>query len=407
MRGLVILFSDRSGWGDAEEQAAGLLARHDMLVVGVDTARYADTLAGITGACHDLVGDAEGISHQIQREQGSNAYFTPIMAGIGQGGLLAEQVLNAAASNTIAGAVSIEPAATGDARFRPCPPDPSILHDLGLPGFWSIGATETLPAATQALVVTLQHVGAEIDMRRFAGGTADAEMLLAMIQPHLLSRALAEENVADLPLIELPAAQPSSMLAIVISGDGGWRDLDKTIARDLRDRGVSVVGLDSLRYFWSEKSPEQTAHDLTRVIQTYSARWHAGNVALVGYSFGADILPFAFNRLPVAVRGMISQISLLGFASGADFQIRVTGWLGMPPSDAALPAAPEIANVPPRLVQCFYGDDEADSICPTLAKTGVDVIRTQGGHHFGGDYENLAQIILNGWKARMTIGRRA
>ena len=57
------------------------------------------------------------------------------------------------------------------------------------------------------------------------------------------------------------------MLAVIISGDGGWRDLDQTIARDLQSWGVSVAGVDSLRYFWNHKSPEQAADDLARVIR--------------------------------------------------------------------------------------------------------------------------------------------
>jgi type IV secretory pathway VirJ component len=184
----------------------------------------------------------------------------------------------------------------------------------------------------------------------------------------------------------------------------GWRDLDKTIAHDLCDEGVSVVGLDSLRYFWSWKSPERAAYDLKRIIQTYSARWRSKGVALIGYSFGADVLPFAYNRLPKAIRDKISTMSLLGFGQGADFEIRVTGWLGMSPSDKALPALPEVAKVPPRLVQCFYGADEADTICPALTKMGVAVFRTPGGHHFGSDYVHLAHVILDGWRRRMTLG---
>ena len=65
------------------------------------------------------------------------------------------------------------------------------------------------------------------------------------------------------------------MLAIVLSGDGGWRDLDKTISEKLQSDGVSVVGWDSLRYFWSRKSPEQVARDLGAVIDTFSSRWGA------------------------------------------------------------------------------------------------------------------------------------
>ena len=368
MRGLVILFSDMSGWSDADRQAAELLARHDMLVVGVDFANYAGALAGVTEACHHLDRDAEAIAHQLQRERHSSAYIMPITTGVGEGGALAEQVLAMAPSNTISGTISIDPAASLDGRFHPCPPDPTIMHDPGLPGFWSIGATVDVPAAIQATVSALEKLNTKVDLRSFAKGTAELEMLLALTEPHLEPGISSEGDVSDLPLIELPAEHPGTMLAIVVSGDGGWRDLDKTIAHALCDEGVSVIGVDSLRYFWNAKSPEQTASDLNRIIQTYSARWRIKSIALIGYSFGADVLPFAYNRLPKGNRDKISVMSLLGFAGGADFEIRVTGWLGMPASEKALPAYPEIAKVPPGLVQCFYGEDEADTICPAIGQ---------------------------------------
>jgi type IV secretory pathway VirJ component len=191
----------------------------------------------------------------------------------------------------------------------------------------------------------------------------------------------------------LPAARSSDMLAIVVSGDGGWRDLYETIAHDVSGWGVSVVGIDSLRYFWRGKTPEQTAHDLTRIIQTYSARWHAKSVALIGYSFGVDVLPFADNRVPKVARDKVAMMLLLGFAREADFEIRVIGWLGMPPIGDALPVDPEIAGVPADLVECFYGEDETDTICPELTRTGAAVIRTSDGHHFGEDYGNEARTV--------------
>jgi pimeloyl-ACP methyl ester carboxylesterase len=112
---------------------------------------------------------------------------------------------------------------------------------------------------------------------------------------------------------------------------------------------VSVVGIDSLRYFWRRKTPEETAHDLARVIRTYARRWHAKSIALIGYSFGADVLPFAYNRPPERVCARVTMLSLLGFAPAADFEIRVGGCLGLPPSANAPPARPEIAKVPPEL----------------------------------------------------------
>ncbi|NYH20276.1 virulence factor family protein [Paraburkholderia bryophila] len=374
LRGFVVLYSQASGWSAADQQSAEALARAGALTVGVDTARYAANLAATKETCHKLVGDAESLSHQLERQSQSARYFAPIAAGTGQGATLAMHVLEQAPSNTISGAVSVDAERNLDARFQPCPPDPTVIRDK-VPGFVEKATT----------------------------GTADRARLVALLTPHLQVLPTSDDDVSDLPLIELPAAHPNGLMAIVISGDGGWRDLDKTIALALQKDGVSVVGMDSLRYFWSEKSPAQTSRDLARIMQTYGARWHAQHIALVGYSFGADVMPFAYNRLPDTLKSKVSLIALLGFAPDADFQIRVGGWLGMPASDKALKVQPELAHVPPSLMQCFYGEDEKDTLCPALGKTGVEVIRTSGDHHFGRDYNALEQRILSSFKKRSGV----
>ncbi|KVZ18853.1 virulence factor [Burkholderia ubonensis] len=370
MRGFVVMFSQGSGWSAADQQAADALAKAGAMTVGVDAERYAANLAATQETCHHLDGDAEAVSHQLERLAQSSRYYAPIVAGVGQGGAIAKQILSMAPENTIAGMVSVEPAPKLDPRFKPCPPDPTIVR-RAMPGF-----VETATAG-------------------------DAAKLVALVKPHLRDGTADELDVSDLPLIELPAKGGSNLLAIVISGDGGWRDLDKTIAEALQRDGVSVVGIDALRYFWSEKPPAQTSRDLARVMRTYMARWNATSVALVGYSFGADVMPFAYNRLPAALRDKVSVMSLLGFAPAADFQIRVTGWLGMPASDKALKVAPEIAKVPPGIVQCFYGEQEKETMCPVLANTGIQVIKTQGEHHFGRDYVALEKQILAAFKKQV------
>ncbi|TCF97281.1 virulence factor [Paraburkholderia strydomiana] len=378
LRGFVVLYSQASGWSAADQQSAEALAKAGALTVGVDTARYAANLAADLAqkkeTCNQLVGDAEALSHQLERQSQSSHYFAPIVAGTGQGATLAMQVLEQAPSNTIAGAVSVDAEPTLDRRFRPCPPDATIIRDK-IPGFVEKAST----------------------------GNADRARLVTLIAPHLQTISAHDDDVSDLPLIELPAAHPNGLMAIVISGDGGWRDLDKTIAQALQKDGVSVIGWDSLRYFWSEKPPAQTSRDLARVMQTYGARWHAQHVALIGYSFGADVMPFAYNRLPDALRAKVSLISLLGFAPDADFQIRVGGWLGMPASDKALKVRPELTRVPPAIVQCIYGADEEDTLCPALTKTGIEVIRTSGDHHFGGDYNVLERRILAAFRKQSGV----
>lgn len=338
MRGFTVLFSAAPHWSAADQARADALAQHGALVVGVDTERYAQNLAAVKNeTCHKLYSDAEALSHQLERQQGASEYYAPIAIGSGEGALIAQRMLSQAPANTMAGAVSLDPAAELDARFAPCPADPTLSRGNGLPGFFEQGVTTKDARASRSGTP-----------RAFDSGVADADKIVALTSNHLRVVTESEEDVSDLPLVELPAAHPTDMLAVVISGDGGWRDLDKTIAEALQKQGVSVIGWDALRYFWSEKTPGQTSHDLARVLKTYGSRWHAQHIALVGYSFGADVMPFAYNRLPDALRAKVSYMSLLGFAPDADFQIRVTGWLGMPASDKALQVRPELAKVPPR-----------------------------------------------------------
>lgn len=110
MRGFIVLFSDAGGWTSASDDAAAALTRDGALVVGVDLPDYLARLDAHSGeACHDVVGDINSISRQVQRERGNTRYLTPIVAGIGEGGALAPAILAHAPAATIAGAVSYDP----------------------------------------------------------------------------------------------------------------------------------------------------------------------------------------------------------------------------------------------------------------------------------------------------------
>jgi type IV secretory pathway VirJ component len=95
----------------------------------------------------------------------------------------------------------------------------------------------------------------------------------------------------------------------------------------------------------------------------------------------------------------VQQISLLGLESRAPFEIAVTGWLGGVPEDA-LPVLPELTKLDLSLVQCFYGAEEEQTLCPGPDLAHAEVIKTAGGHHFDGDYGALAERILAGARRR-------
>lgn len=206
----------------------------------------------------------------------------------------------------------------------------------------------------------------------------------------------ASAMLADLPLVEYPVAGNGRLMAVFWSGDGGWRDLDQTLGKHLQDAGVPVVGVDSLRYFWHEKTPDQIATDLAALLRHYRAAWGRPRVILIGYSFGADVMPFAVNRLPDELKQHVVRISLLGLAREAAFGIHVADRLLGRSSQDELPVLPEVSQLDLGKVQCFYGEDEPDSACPAAVFDRAERIRTRGGHHFDGDYASLARHILNG-----------
>ena len=390
--GVVFLFSDADGWKPAFDADARALAGDGVAVIGVDLPQYLKGLAESDDGCHYLISEVEDLSKRLQRDLGFPLYRTPILAGIGAGGALTYAALAQTPAATVAGAVSIDPTAALGTTVPLCEGAPSSPARGGgfsygvapsLPGWWLVSKRDALPAALQPLATP-------------GAGDGDAsQRLLATTRAGLaFTAASAPAALADLPLVEVPAEKPNGLMAVIYSGDGGWRDIDKQLGEALAAANVPVVGVDSLRYFWRKRTPEEVGSDLGHIIEAYGTRWQTPRVLLIGYSFGADILPFAYNRLPAPLRDRVALVSLLGLEPRAAFEFSVTGWFGAEPPDDAPDVLPELLRIPPEKVQCFYGEDEDDTLCrdPALAKT--QLIQTSGGHHFDGDYDALAERIL-------------
>src|SRR5437868_5638789 len=123
-----------------------------------------------------------------------------------------------------------------------------------------------------------------------------------------------------LPLVEVPVSAPGGQFAVVVSGDGGWRKIDASLADRLRQRGIPTVGLDSAAYYRTRRTPEESAAALEAILREYSAKWQRPKAIVIGFSRGADVLPFMINRLPADVRSTISAIAILGPEPLIDFR---------------------------------------------------------------------------------------
>jgi hypothetical protein len=204
--------------------------------------------------------------------------------------------------------------------------------------------------------------------------------------------ALEAKAIARPDRVVLPKGHARA-LALIVSGDGGWQAFEESAARVLVRRGIAVVGIDSLRYFWARKEPRQVAADLARFLDAYGTALGTRRYALIGVSFGADIMPEVWPLFPRSVRDQVAVVSLLSLGRYADFEVTIATMLGMR-SRESRPLAPVLRQLPLERTQCLYGREEADASSCTAAEIGRgDVLALEGGHLFNGASERAARWV--------------
>jgi type IV secretory pathway VirJ component len=200
------------------------------------------------------------------------------------------------------------------------------------------------------------------------------------------STRAAADSVGDLPLSVVPAPDDGALLAVLLTGDGGWAAGDKSLAQAFAARNVAVVGLSSPRYLIRRRTPDEAAADLARILRHFLSAWNRRRVLIVGYSRGADIGPFMVSRLPPDLRRRVDLLVLLGPGERTSFKFGLADLIRDPHGPDALPVAPEVARLRHVPVLCIYGATDRSAICRSLEQAGVAraVVRS-GGHVVHGD----------------------
>lgn len=193
--------------------------------------------------------------------------------------------------------------------------------------------------------------------------------------------------------IPVASSKAGDTLAVFYSGDGGWAALDQNVTQYLADNGVPTVGVNSLSYFTTKRSPAGAAADLAQALREYERQWGRSKVTLIGYSFGADALPAIIPQLPADLRSHIGRLVLIGTGASGDLQFHPTSWLNIATPDS-FPVRPAIAALNGIKITCVYGDKEKADICPTLPDNEVSKVRLPGDHHFNRDYALLGAAVL-------------
>jgi type IV secretory pathway VirJ component len=421
---VVLFISGDGGWNAGVVDIARRIAAKQAIVIGISypVLRRA---AARAGGCWYVASDLELISHAAQKELNLPQYHPPVLVGYSSGASLVYAALANTPATTFAGGISLgfcpelpfgREICSGD-TWSPEYDDKKHVNHLP--------PTKALPRDWYVLQGTQDQVCPVETVRRFLAGIPKAHSVEVEGTGHGFSKpqhwgAPLDKALQDLwteKEVKPPAAEPKtattreledelqrlqlpleyrwpaqlSSLLLFFSGDGGWASLDEELAEQLVQRGVGVVGVSSLRYFWNAKPPGQVAGDLRRLV-TVLARGRRP-VFTGGFSFGAEVVPVALREWSQADRQMLAGLVLIGPGTSASFEIDPLDWVRKPTENPNTLVAPAVRALGlPTL--CLAGTDEEDTPCPSLnGLPGVRVIRLPGSHHFNSDYAAVADAV--------------
>jgi type IV secretory pathway VirJ component len=413
---VVLFVSGDGGWNLGVIDMARALSEEDALVVGIDITRYLKNVEKAKAACAYPAGDLQNLAKFVQKKTGFRNYTLPILVGYSSGATLVYASLAQAPPNTFRGAISLgfcpdlnltKPFCRGyGLSWVQDPKDSGIsflpAQHLESPWIALQGTIDRVCNADATKDYVKQVPSGEIRLLPKVGHGFSVqrnwmpqfrEAFARINQAAAPEPASSETGLKDLPLVELPAAGEKEFLAVIVSGDGGWASLDRDVGIYLSGIGIPVVGLNSLRYFWTARTPEESSRDLNRILSHYLNAWRKKRAVLIGYSFGADVLPFMASRLPAEMRGRVSGLVLLGPSMAAKFEFHLTDWIGGPGSATGEPVLPELEKIAGPKVLCLAGSEETDSLCQKADRRKIKVELLPGGHHFGRDYERIGGLI--------------
>ena len=435
-RGVVLFISGDGGWNLGVVDMARRLAPH-AIVAGLSMPAWQKRAEQSPGSCWYPAGDLEVAAQALEKSYALPRYVRPILVGYSSGATVVYGALAQAPPTTFRGAVSL--GFCPDLEVR----RPFCGTKTWKPGWdekkhqsW-LGETDAMPAregggtkwialqglidqvcapdATVAFVhrvpnseiVSLEKVGHGFSVPSRWGGAFDRAVDALLEpgsvldpQPHLVHRdaaylspddLAAKLDTLDLPLETFWPASPQAVL-IFVSGDGGWAELDDTVAHALASRGIAVIGWNALRYFWLEKRPETFGAALVKLLDALP-----GNLPVFagGYSFGAETVSVVLSAAESPSFDRIAGLVLLAPGTYASFEISPLDWFRTDATPTTHSVAKALGAQGGRPVLCLEPKGSSDSGCAVPSQSRLERVELPGGHHFDRDYEGLASRIAS------------
>jgi type IV secretory pathway VirJ component len=205
----------------------------------------------------------------------------------------------------------------------------------------------------------------------------------------------AQNGISNLPVLAKAAAAGSTApLILYITGDGGMKKFSANIIEAFHQKNYPVVALNALKYFWNKKTPLQAANDVANLIKYYQLQWDNNHgIVLIGYSLGADVMPFIYNRLAPAITNDIRQIVLLSPSRFTDMEVHVSDMLGKS-SSKGMNVPAEINKIIEKPLLLIFGAEEKDFNFSEITIQHYRKLILPGGHTYDEDANGVTGKIL-------------
>lgn len=200
-------------------------------------------------------------------------------------------------------------------------------------------------------------------------------------------------TAGTLPVKEWPAPSHDKPILFYISGDGGLNKFSVGLCQSLNDKGFDVIALDAKTYFNDKKTPEQTTLDIAGYLSKKLTGRANRKIALIGYSFGADVLPFILNRFPKNIMDDVEVSFIMASSGSTDFEIH---WLDMFGSNKkrSMDVVDEINKISNQKIIIINGSDENNLDINRIHLKKYTLVVLPGGHHFDGDTSEIVEKII-------------
>jgi type IV secretory pathway VirJ component len=201
------------------------------------------------------------------------------------------------------------------------------------------------------------------------------------------------------PARTAPAPAARGIAAVLFSGDMGFHiGMAGAVAAKLAEAGIPVLGVNSLTFFRTERSPAETARLVGTAIAQASRLTHRPRILLIGQSYGADILPTGFAGVAAPLRSRVALLALV--VPGETVALQASPASLLPVSAPARDALPAAARLGATSTLCVYGAEQSDSLCARLHLPNMARAALPGGHFLHRDSAAVARVLLAGLAAQ-------